>query len=579
MQDLAFRNRPGIQRPAGASISATTGLLPLLALLVLSLGGVAWAGTPAPRLGPPPGPDGGGEAVRPGDGESIGMPTLRLGKKKTAGNVCPVCKRPRSVCYEASKKAQQTGQGEVCPVYAGQVGEIRSAQPCLCPICRHKVTPPKQFQHFDYHESDADMCPHPTGRVRFYSNILICPSCGFAAHQKTFQEKQSQEIRTWVLAELQPQIRNVQRAKVGLAAKNPTEAQLIAAFDKQENIPDTVRTIHAYKYYVQRGDLNEAVLARSAWTAAWACRREVSSPIYGLFVADSVHRILAEMKKLGAGEKDPLEDRIRALQRIYERKDLRTADGSLQWTHFDRMVMCMIQAGYYNRLGLNTYALQLLQRIVDDSRNKVAPDMAQDPYFASTESSQPVELREREAIARRNLLYTEAFSRIHLIHKEMEYMAYATRLIQAALVKKLYPLEEAPSYIYLVGEFERRQENLSRALLWLTYAKALIDEKTLRAEVMAPNQIELMNRYVRDRGITPEPNPTEKTDVAFLKPLLYKIAQARKAMESNRAPEAAAPATGSGAASPASRRPAPVEGSLAPRPARTARGSLPNHSR
>ncbi|MBP5233672.1 MAG: DUF2225 domain-containing protein, partial [Planctomycetes bacterium] len=457
-------------------------LLVLVMALLVGIAGAADKKAPAGKTPPgfklPP-----AEVVMPKPGETL--PPLGQAFKKTHKNLCPSCGRDRSLCYAESMKAKKTGQGKVCDVYRDDYVS-GAPRPVACPVCRHMVNLPQRNQRYEH--TDSDLCPHPDGNVRFMSELATCPKCGYSAFRGDFFAAAA-PVRAWVQQNLQPHMAATLHQILGRETKI-TDAQLVELFSAQKDIPDTLRCKNAFAIYSERlrqGDkkISTGALARMAWMTAWAHRRAISEPFGEGILLEGARRVLAAIKKAEVNE-DQQEEGIRLLTGLYRDKE-----------HYDiveRQIMRLIQAGYYNRLGLNFWAEGVLRQVVAEVGKKYS-DPGADPWQKVRAVADLKGAEREKAIAlAKNALTNAANVRLMCLKGELEYLGYAIDLIVKGMEKREIPALEVPTYFYLVGDFERRRENHSRALFWLQAAAQLCGSGEVRLEHCAPEQIDLMKR-------------------------------------------------------------------------------------
>lgn len=471
----------------------------------------------------------------PKNGETLPPLGKAMHGKAKYANLCPSCGRDRSLCHIESMQAKKTGKGKVCDVYRDDfvVGESR---PAACPVCRHKVNLPKRGQQ--YKNSDSDLCPHPNGNVRYMTEIALCPQCGFAAFQGDFFKGTSPEIRQWVQANLQSHMGKLLHQLLGKEAKISNE-QLVSLFNLQKDIPDTLRCKNAFAIYSERrrqGDarVTAAGLARMAWMTAWANRRAVSEPFGEGVLLDGARHVLAAIKKADIADNEQ-EEGIRLLTSLYREKD--------RFDIMERQIMRIIQAGYYNRLGLNFWADGVLRQVLNETAKKYT-NPGTDPWQKiKVAQGMAGAAREKTVNLARASLAEAARVRRVCLQSETEYLGMAVSLITEGLEKNQFPALEIPTYCYLVGDFERRRENHSRALFWLQAAAKMCGTGEVKLEHCAPDQIDLLKRYVRDRKINPPANPRQARDQKTVIALLPAVRQARKTADvQTMAPGAGKPA-------------------------------------
>ncbi len=437
----------------------------------------------------------------------------KIDKSKKGPNLCPVCGRSRSECYQIYIAAQTNPKlkDKVCAIYK-DYGEP-PMRPWLCPICQHKVNIPMRDPKYD--NVDADFCPHRDVGIKYVSGIVLCPNCGFSAHRHDFMKvgkEEAEKLQPWVETVLKPEVRVALRSMANLRKDKVADEDLVDLFENQADLPDTVRCKHALLYYQRRNE-NAGFLAWMAWETAWACRRELSKPLYAPYVSHTYGKLTKKLQSM-AGKDGDVQDKIRALNQLYHRPP---AD----YDFFDRQVIRIMQAGLYNRMGFNQWTMRALQKAKRAGESYNEQD-AQDPWYLTTSSTMPEKLRREEAALKSTMIVVESTKRLKLLETELRYLGEANKLIQAALRLKLYPVDEIPTYIYLTGEFERRREFFRRASIWLDGAR-LLDRYTAGSEItlasFAPQQHELMRVYIKHRGVTPEIDQREQADLAFLKSL------------------------------------------------------------
>lgn len=473
-----------------------------------------------------------------------GLPALMPSLEKKMNNICPICGKTRSECYDTYEKSKKDPSlaSKVCEVWKEDFSTGKT-RPYNCPICGWKVFMP--LESMRWREVDTDLCPYPFGKIRFTSELVICPRSGFAAFQEDFRQPQPQFVKDWVATNITPMMEGVLRAKLGKQAK-VTPDQLYRLYDEQENIPDTVRCSNAYLYYLmrmQRGDaaVKSAGLARVAWMTAWAQRREVGRPIQSGPLMDGVRKISEIIQKQRVETSD-VEATIRLLTELYNDKD--------RFDICERQILRIFQAGYYNRLGLNTWAKTVLQQAQNEAQKKY-PDAASDPWM-QLKGARNINGADKVAFVDglRKSLIDDTIVRLNCLTLENTYMAYAGELIITGLKNNEYDPQTIPSFTYLAGEFLRRQELFSRSLLWLDATRQMLSDDMTGLPTLAPMQLDLLKRYVADRNLTPPPAPQAQADWTLLQQLAVRYRAAKPAAPA--APVApAAPTTPAAPAAPA----------------------------
>lgn len=317
-------------------------------------------------------------------------------------------------------------------------------------------------------DRDSDHCPHLTGRVKFYSPIVLDPDTGFAAYREHFGKPQSAAVKAWVRGQLTPRWQRVLRQMVSTDVKVDPGA-LKRHFSRQENLPDIVRCEHALAYYTHIKS-SAAVRARLAWLTAWAYRRAICDTIEGPFLMQSVLQVVKAMDAGRSDEKD-IQARINRLADLYEAKE---ASGAPRFSILEQQLVRILLGGEYDRLGMTAWSRSSLEEAARVSGTPPQGSSADDPWLRNL----PGKPEEKMMIAsqQRKAVFETTQVRLAMLKKEIKYLGLASSLIQEALREGQYPPERRTFFIYLVGEFERRQENYGKAKLWLDAAEALLGE-------------------------------------------------------------------------------------------------------
>ncbi|MCX7935532.1 MAG: DUF2225 domain-containing protein, partial [Planctomycetota bacterium] len=402
------------------------------------------------------------------------------------------------------------------------------AKTVACPVCGGAVNIPLlDMRTTDY---DADLCPHPVGKVRFTAALVLCPHCGFSARRQDFTAPVAEDIKAWVRQELTDNLRRAQCQMLGPQAEFSPDRRavifpggksvpLATFFEKPETLPDVVRCENALGYYT-RSNADLLLRGRLAWLCAWAYRREINGPIDGPYLAQSVQRVLAAVERY-QGNLLNLEDRVNLLASLYERKQGNAALFSFQ----DRQVIRIFLAGLYDRLGLRRWSKQTLELVVQSAERQFAND-SEDPWLQETAPAiadakgnikeRTLAERKEEAQARRKSIAIAARVRLMQLEREAAHLQLAADLIRDALRSRRCSPAEAPSYIYLVGEFERRLENFERSRLWLETASSLATPDG-KAEYLAATQLQVMADYLKRLGLSDLPlDPHAAADCRLL---------------------------------------------------------------
>ncbi len=404
---------------------------------------------------------------------------------------------------------------------ARNLTQVRT-RPWNCPVCGNRVEVPEE--EFAFKDSDADLCPHPVGKVKFFTAIALCPYCGFSAYKADFMKPQSEEIKTWVASALTKPMNETLRHLFALQIKVPA-ADLPKYFSAPEDLPDILRCEHAFMYYAKI-KADPTMQGKIAWQTAWAYRRAINGPVHGPYVMDALRKILDAVDKERGAEAD-LEERVNLLAGFYEQRE--------RFGTFERQLVRLLLGGYYDRLGLTAWARTCFEQVEKAAKKEWPAD--EDPWVKELTGS--AAQRTEEAKLRREVLAFGASMRLEYLHKEQKCLELSSAYLRNALNDGLYPAGQMPSYIYLIGEFERRREMFARAKLWLEAAAQLQRPGAFQIEHLASQQLETMNDYLTRRGgANPEPanDPAVPADARLLAKL---IPQVRAALA---APAPAAPA-------------------------------------
>ncbi len=417
-------------------------------------------------------------------------------RKKYDPRICPRCGKPYEECIKIGK----------C-VKAAEI----PVRPFPCPVCKFEVNIP--LRDLRTEDIDEDLCPHPKGLVRFYSPIVMCPNCGFSAYRDDFRKPQTPETAAWIMEEIQPVTHKQLQELMAVKTKLDT-AQLAGYFNQQENLPDIVRCTNAALYY-KRINAPVPVQATVIWQLAWAHRRYLSSPLKGAGMMELVRKVNASLERAGIADMS-IDERINLLSDLCRQP--------ARFPFANRQMMLMMLSGYYSRAGLNSWAKLCLEEVITNS-TKEYETLGKDPWLAGTEGTQ--EERLRSAKSWRAAFGYQALSRLKSLMEENRLLGVSSQLIYKGLEENLFSLKDRPAYIYLIGEFERRRENFSRALLWLSAAKSMPTSKN-GIECYAPSQIEKMKTYVAALKVKPKTNDLDKTDRQLLGRLMKEIAEEAK---------------------------------------------------
>ncbi len=380
------------------------------------------------------------------------------------------------------------GETEILPTPPGQtspaprqrgLNEIHElpTRPALCPVCRYTVTapladalmrrPPGAANAITWQmhaeRRDTDLCPYPgPGKLPYQADILVCPSCGYAQETKTFEQALPPEAAQWVLTSLRPAIRQAEQTLIGPRRDEMAEEEIVAWFNDQERIPDTVRTEHL-RTYLAATHAPPRERARASLLAAWAARRVVASPPQGEFLARRAGAVAAELataKRATPG----LPGDIAALQGILRRIRQNNRDALPGARH---MAARLLLAGLWDRLGFLGEAETLLQGLYHECRERfLRPD--QDPLWQSTQTgaSRTERLNQLETI--RSDAGGEVLMRLEMVRRERDLLSGAADALRQALGAGEYDAspDEARFQAYMIAECLRRAGNLPLAAEW-----------------------------------------------------------------------------------------------------------------
>lgn len=351
-----------------------------------------------------------------------------------------------------------------------------------CPVCAFVVSAPRPDSlmrrpagydgpplkwRMDAAEQDADLCPYPgPNKIDFQADIVTCPSCGYTRKAERFADPVDTEAKAWVMANLLPAVREAQLSLLGRRAAEMGEAEIRVFFNRQSEIPDTVRTElhHTYMTAVHAPPLEQA---EACALAAWACRREAARRPRA--------RIFARHAAVAAGAQGTeggLHARIDALRAMLAqwRQRRQGLPGA------DDMTVRMILAGLWCRLGFHEEAEGELQDLFQECRERfLRPE--QDPLWSATTARASRSHRTAELEALRGEAEREIMVRTEMVRRERDLMLEASRHIRQAMRDGALDddPDEAQFQAYLVGEFLRRAGKLPLAAEWFKNLANLTD--------------------------------------------------------------------------------------------------------
>ncbi len=334
---------------------------------------------------------------------------------------------------------------------------------------------------------DADLSPHPgKGKIHIQADITVCPSCGFAGRATDYQATVPAVVATWVGNTLRPNIRQVQTALLGARAKDMSERQIVDFFNRQLDIPDTVRTEH-YRVYLQAVNAPALAQAEAAWLAAWAARREYSGKPKGAFLARHDKDLLDAVQKERA--RRPERNEEEAL--VFLMGKNRSGDNRLP--HYGDIVAARLRlAALQARKGFYQPANQTLREMAGAAAERFLRT-DQDPFWNSTSSraSRTARLVELEAIRRD--VEAEVVTRLELMQEEQVHLEQAAECLRQAILGG--ELDGNPKRAlfdaYLVGEFSRRRGDFPLAAEWFKNLMLLAEPNTPVRQA-AENQLHLL---------------------------------------------------------------------------------------
>ncbi|MDR0362265.1 MAG: hypothetical protein LBJ46_06225 [Planctomycetota bacterium] len=354
-----------------------------------------------------------------------------------------------------------------------------------CPVCgfaiavpepdklMHRTTDGESRPVWEMHvmEQDADMCPHPgPHKLDYQADILVCPSCGLAAKVDDFFTLVNPGFRAWTLERLRPSIRAAERRLLGKRGADMTDEECAAFFNRQEEIPDRLRTEHARTVYAAlRAD--KLTQAEMNWRAAWAARRALTLTPTDTALAGAAKRALEAHEKRLAGETG-IDERIAAWTHLQGK----TRSGTDRLPAPERYIGIVLSAGLRDRMGDSQAVEEELSRLYVLSRERYTrPE--QDPLWPGTPSRAPRREREHFLEEMRAAFEREATARSLLLSSEKDYLRRAVDHLKDALLAGEMDddPERALFHAYMIGEFHRRLDELPLADEWFKAVLGLAD--------------------------------------------------------------------------------------------------------
>ncbi len=358
-----------------------------------------------------------------------------------------------------------------------------------CPVCGTRVTVPRadllMRRPHDLPEDapapewrmhwttrDADLAPYPPPDVLAYdADIVLCPNCGYADRADEFSLPVPPGAAQWIRASLTPELRAAERALVGRRSDVMTDEEVAAFFNRQELLPDTVRTEH-YRTYLAAVHAPALRQAEASWRAAWAARRTVAALPESALLAERAVAFREAARKIRRtraglpGEIDAIRSHMARLRQ-----------GKTGLPDADNMAGRLLLAGDYVRLGFLAEAEAIYETLFAELRERYLRH-EQDPLWPATTPKAPVSQRLNELEALRADAEREVFVRAELIRRERALLLAAANHIRDAL--RAGDLDASPEdalfYAYLTGEFLRRAGDLPLAAEWFKNLLNLAEE-------------------------------------------------------------------------------------------------------
>jgi hypothetical protein len=352
-----------------------------------------------------------------------------------------------------------------------------------CPVCGFVIAvpepeklmrgaggeePPPEWE-MDMAEQDADLCPHPDRKkLAYQADILVCPSCGLAAKTGDFFSLTDPGLRAWALERLRPNIRAAQRQLLGKRGDQMTGEECAAFFNRQEELPDRLRTEQARATYAALR-APRLVQAEMNWRSAWAARRELTLPPGEKALAATAKNLREKLERQTAPP-GGVEELIAALVLLQGKNRA----GRERLAGAELCASLMLLAGLYARHGDREAADETLVRLRAVAGERYAR-AEQDPLWPATPSRASGPEREKALEDLRDGLEREAGMRRLLLAGEGDLLSRAAGLLKDALAAGEFDgdPERAVFYSYLIGEFLRRSGALPLAAEWFKAVQGL----------------------------------------------------------------------------------------------------------
>lgn len=350
-----------------------------------------------------------------------------------------------------------------------------------CPVCAFAVSVPQVDSlmlkrrgasegalewRMDAERRDSDFCPYPgPGKVYWQADVVICPSCGYAAGADVFPEPVSEEAAGWVVANLRPALREAQAELLGWRRDEMTEAEVATFFNRQSEIPDPVRLEHWATFLAGvHAPLLER--ARACWLSAWAFRRRLADAPKSEVFARHVGPLRGELAQAADGAGSGVHGEAEALRSLLRRK--RRGESGLPGAV--DMTGRLLLAGVLDRYGFLEESEELLRGLHEECRERfLRPE--QDPLWTETSGRASVTHRLNELELLRTDAEMEVLMCLELVRGERGRLLAAANHIREAIEAGEFAGRPAEVlvYSYLVGEFLRRGGNLPLAAEWLKF--------------------------------------------------------------------------------------------------------------
>lgn len=345
-----------------------------------------------------------------------------------------------------------------------------------------------------YEERDADLCPHPgRGKVDFQADIVVCPSCGYTRRQEQWDNPVSAEEAEWVRSNLRPALREAFSALLGKRAGDMDDNDKAVFFNRQETIPDTLRTeFHRIRLAAAHAPALEQ--AEACLLAAWAARREVARLPKGDMLAKHAAAVFADLDKTKRAPPGIHRD-IDALRTLLTRR----RQGKTGLPGGYDMAGRLILAGLWDRLGFLDETEAILGGLYEECRERFHR-LDQDPLWSDTNSRASRSHRQSELEVMRGDAEREVLVRLSMARRERELLTDASRCIREAFRNGEFDNRPADAlfHAYIMGECLRRAGDLPLASEWFKNLQYLAAEDSHLARAAAI-QLKYVDEEAGDR--------------------------------------------------------------------------------